>query len=102
MFATVSKVEDIGNPLKCVGFRQPRWNRAHTPRPGACSRPPVLTLVARIAKGLNEFNGAAYACGSLFAQFRIVACDPAPSWTNRRSARQRVRAGDADMIRKIL
>jgi hypothetical protein len=24
MFATVSKVEDIGNPLKCVGFWQRR------------------------------------------------------------------------------
>ena len=49
---------------------------AHIP-PGRVlgPRPPVLTLVARIAKGLNEFNGAARACGSLFAQFRIVECD---------------------------
>jgi hypothetical protein len=38
MFATVSKVEDIGNPLKCVGFWQ--WRRiAHIPPAG--TRAPV-------------------------------------------------------------
>jgi hypothetical protein len=80
---------------------------AHIP-PGRAlgSRPLVLTLVARIAKGLNEFNGAPNACCALSAQFRSVECDREPSWISPRFTRQhpgwRRRVQHPGMIWKIL
>ena len=48
---------------------------AHIPPGRALGvRPLVLTLVARIAKGPSEFNGAPVMPRSLLPQFRSVAC----------------------------
>jgi hypothetical protein len=42
MFATVSKVEDIGNPLKSVAFWQRRRSRGRPPAERSLPRAPLI------------------------------------------------------------
>jgi hypothetical protein len=61
MLATVSKVEDIGNPLKISLFLAVVPDRA-IPRPGAGHPSAVLSRGARIAKSFGNNQWRAFSC----------------------------------------